>query len=79
MRNERIITFRADNFSEAFVEEIIISLGPPFVFLGSFNPRDSLGGFFALFLGLLLRSSFGAAFITFKSIQTIKSHKRVRS
>ena len=74
MGNERIIAFRTDNLSEALIQEIIIPLGPPFVLLGSLNPRDRLGGFFALFLGLLLRSSLGAAFITFESIQTIKSH-----
>lgn len=74
MGNERIIAFRTDNFSEALIQEIIIPLGLPFVLLGSLNPRDRLGGLFALFFGLLLRSSFGTAFITFKSIETIKSH-----
>lgn len=74
MGNELIVAFRTDNLPEALIQEIIIPLGPPFVLLGSLNPRDGLGGLFALFLGLLLGSSLGTAFVTFKSIETIKSH-----
>ena len=79
IRDEDIVLFRYDNLTETLMEVVVVAFRLPFVFLYSLNPRKGFRSFRLGGFGLLLRTTFGSAFITVEIIETVESHSVVVS